>query len=103
MKVNKIFYSCVAIGIMFGMAIMGLMQGISGRMDIMEAISVFCILGTASAFAATSMVKKLNIVWNYLVPLVFQKNKPAECFICNKGTCLECEILEDWRMLLRKR
>ncbi len=98
MKLNRIFYSCVAIGIAFGMSIMVLMQGIGGSVDIKDALAAFVILGAGAGLGAVSMVKKLRVIWNNNITLRFQRNKPPECFICNLDSCDECEVLRVWRL-----
>jgi len=101
MIVHKIFYSCVAVGMLFGMAIIVLINGL-GNEHVWDGVVGFFMLGGFAALGAVSIIKKLNLIWNDNIPLLFQYNKPAECFKCNETGCEYCEILSNWRMLDKK-
>jgi len=75
MKICKIFYSCLAIGIGFGIAIMMLANGLLGHAQLGEAYVVFFIVGGISGWGLYRVVKRLKIMWT--VTVVFPPPKDS--------------------------
>jgi len=99
MKLNKLFYTCLAIGISFGMGSVILMNGVFGKAEIEESISVFLIMTGCTILGVIKTLKKVYPVWNITIPTVYQDNKPKECYSCNSTACKECEILHKWKVI----
>jgi len=67
MKISRIFYSCLAIGLGFGVAIMMLLNGWLGHAHLGEAFAVFFVVGGISGWGLYRVVKKLEVMWTVTV------------------------------------
>ena len=99
MKINKLFYACLALGFAFGIGSVILMDGLVGDASLENAIPIFLVCSGISTLGIKSILKKIYPMWNFNLPTVVQPNKPDECFTCNETGCKECEVLEKWRTI----
>lgn len=67
LTVSKIFISASLFGLLTGIAIMYLMNGILGHAGMKEAVLAFLIFELVAVFIMMFIAKRLQPVWNKIV------------------------------------
>ena len=67
LSVSKIFISALLVGLLTGIAIMYLMNGILGHAGMKEAVLAFLIFELVAVFIMMFIAKRLQPVWNKIV------------------------------------
>lgn len=75
MSVSKIFISGIIIGLLNGIAIMYLLNGILGHASMKEGILAFVSLEAVSMFALSLIFKNLQTIWNVSISYPFSNPK----------------------------